>query len=110
MNPAQPVTSARMNAKVAFVASLASVTTGAAPIPIMRVIARLNVGGPAIQVVSLTDRLRAYGYRTTLLRGREGEREGSMDHLAAAASVEPVLVPGLRRELGLHDVRALWHL
>jgi glycosyltransferase involved in cell wall biosynthesis len=84
--------------------------TDTATIPVLRVIARLNVGGPAIQVVSLTDRLRAHGYRTTLLRGREGEREGSMDHLAAAVSVDPVLVPGLRRELGLHDVRALWHL
>ena len=32
-----------------------------------------------------------------------------MDHLAAAG-VKPVTVPGLQRELGLHDLRALWEV
>jgi glycosyltransferase involved in cell wall biosynthesis len=80
------------------------------PVEVMRVIARLNVGGPAIQVINLTKRLEPYGYRTTLLRGREGPREGSMDHLATDLGVNPILVPGLRRELGLHDLRALWEV
>jgi glycosyltransferase involved in cell wall biosynthesis len=77
-------------------------------IPILRIIARLNVGGPAIQTINLTRRLVPRGYRTVLLRGREGPQEGSMDHLAEALGVEPVYVPGLRRSLGLHDLRALW--
>jgi glycosyltransferase involved in cell wall biosynthesis len=67
----------------------------------------MNVGGPAIQVVNLTRRLEDRGYDTVLLRGREAPREGTMDHLADAMGVEPVRVPGLRRGLGLHDVRAL---
>jgi len=77
---------------------------------VLRVIARLNVGGPAIQAVALTDRLRPRGYETTLLRGRLSAREGSMDYLAEEAGVEPVMVPGLRRELGPADLRALWHV
>ena len=89
---------------------MAARPTADAAIPLLRIIARLNVGGPAIQAVGLTHRLRGLGYDTTLLRGREGPDEGSMDHLAEAAGVEPVLVPGLRRDLGPHDLRALWEL
>jgi glycosyltransferase involved in cell wall biosynthesis len=79
-------------------------------VPLLRIIARLNVGGPAIQAITLTDRLRRHGYETTLLRGQLHSGEGSMDHLADAAGVRPVTVPGLRRDLGLHDVRALREL
>jgi len=77
------------------------------PVRVLRVIARLNVGGPAIQVVNLSRRLIPRGYRTVLLRGREGEREGTMDHLAVALDVDPIHVAGLRRGVGLHDGRAL---
>lgn len=62
-------------------------------------IARLNVGGPAIQAITLTRRLEEHGYRTTLVRGREGPREGTMDPLADRLGVRPVLVPALGREL-----------
>lgn len=70
-------------------------------------IARLNVGGPAIQVLELTRRLKPLGYETVLLRGQEGAEEGSMDYLARDLDVEPVRVPGLRRGIGWHDVVAL---
>ena len=45
-------------------------------------IARLNVGGPAIQAITLSRLLEERGYQTRLIRGREGAREGSMDALA----------------------------
>lgn len=77
------------------------------PVRILRVIARLNVGGPAIQAITLTSRMRSLGYDTTLVRGSEGPREGSMDELARQLYVNPVRIPWLRRELGLQDVRAL---
>lgn len=80
------------------------------PARVLRVIARLNVGGPAIQVVNLSRRLTPLGYATVLLRGRLGPAEGSMDHLAAELGVVPIDLPGLRRELGLHDLRALWSM
>jgi len=79
----------------------------AEPIRVVRIIARLNVGGPAIQAITLTKRLEPLGYRTTLVRGREELEEGNMDYLADALAVRPVLVPTLRRSPGRGDVRAL---
>jgi glycosyltransferase involved in cell wall biosynthesis len=73
----------------------------------MRVISRLNIGGPAIQAITVTRGLTPYGYDTLLVRGVEGALEGSMDPLAQQVGVRPVRVPALRRELGLHDVVAL---
>src|ERR1700731_2163370 len=77
---------------------------------IVRVIARLNIGGPAIQAITLTERLRERGYETRLVRGREGPDEGSMDYLAAELGVTPTLVPTMRRAPGAGDLRALWAL
>jgi glycosyltransferase involved in cell wall biosynthesis len=82
----------------------------APPIRIVRVIARLNIGGPAIQAITLTKRLEPLGYRTTLVRGMEEPDEGNMDHLADELGVTPVLVPSLRRNPGWHDLSALWAL
>jgi glycosyltransferase involved in cell wall biosynthesis len=79
-------------------------------IGVVRVIARLNIGGPSIQAITLTERLRALGYATTLVRGREGEREGNMDYLADRLDVQPLLVTMLRRDPGWHDVAALLSL
>ena len=74
---------------------------------VVRIISRLNIGGPAIQAITLTRELAALGYETTLLRGREDPDEGSMDDLAARLGVEPVLVPSLRRDVGWRDLPAL---
>lgn len=54
--------------------------------------------------------LEQYGYETTLVRGVEGPREGSMDDLARELGVAPMLISSLRRELGLHDARATLEL
>lgn len=79
----------------------------APPRRVLRVIARLNVGGPAIQAITLSRRLEEHGYSTTLVRGREGPREGTMDPLAARMGVRPVLLPALGRELDPRsDLRA----
>ncbi len=75
----------------------------------VRVISRLNVGGPAIQVISLA-RLLEPQYVTTLVRGREDPREGSLDHLAEELGVRPVLIGSLRREIGPADLVALVRL
>lgn len=74
---------------------------------IVRIIARLNIGGPAIQAITLTQRLEAHGYRTTLVRGVESPEEGSMDYLGDALGVRPVVVPWMRRNPGWGDLRAL---
>lgn len=74
---------------------------------VLRVIARLNVGGPAIQAITLSDLLAPRGYDTLLVRGAETEREGTMDHLADELGVQPRLLATLQRELDpMLDLRA----
>jgi len=82
----------------------------AGEIRVVRIIGRLNIGGPAIQAITLTKLLEPRGYRTLLIRGSEASHEGSLDDLAARYGVEPMLVPGLRRELHAGDLRALLQL
>jgi glycosyltransferase involved in cell wall biosynthesis len=85
--------------------------TGAAKtVQVTRIIARLNIGGPAIQAITLTRVLEPYGYRTRLVRGRESPAEGSMDYLADHYGVVPILVETMRRDPGLGDLSALWKL
>jgi glycosyltransferase involved in cell wall biosynthesis len=76
----------------------------------LRVIARLNVGGPSIQAITLTRRMGELGYRTRLVRGTEAPDEGNMDYLAERLGVRPVRVRSLRRALGAHDALALLRL
>jgi glycosyltransferase involved in cell wall biosynthesis len=77
------------------------------PLRVVRIISRLNIGGPAIQAITLTSRLRPLGYETTLLRGREDPDEGTMDDLAQALDVRPSLLGSLRRDVGARDLLAL---
>ncbi len=72
------------------------------PIRILRVIARLNVGGPALHVSYLTRFLAERGYETTLVAGSVGEGEGSMDYVAHELGVEPLYIPELQREIAPH--------
>jgi glycosyltransferase involved in cell wall biosynthesis len=74
---------------------------------LVRVISRLNIGGPAIQAITLTERLAPLGYDTTLIRGREAPDEGNMDDLAFRLGIRPVRVASLQRNPGPHDVAAL---
>jgi glycosyltransferase involved in cell wall biosynthesis len=74
---------------------------------VLRVIARLNVGGPAIQAITLSHLLDEQGYETRLIRGQEGGREGSMDALAAELGVAPVNLPTLQRRIGVGDIASL---
>ncbi len=77
------------------------------PVRILRIIARLNIGGPAIQAISLTALLRPRGYATRLVRGVESADEGSMDDLAARMGVVPTRLASMRRDPGTGDLRAL---
>ena len=68
------------------------------PIRVCRIIGRLNIGGPAIHAILLTQGLRARGYETLLVAGREGQGEGSLRDLAAEKGVEPLFLPEMGRE------------
>lgn len=80
------------------------------PIRVARIISRLNIGGPAIQAITLTKRMEALGYETLLIRGSEAAHEGSMDHLAQELGVRPLLIARMGRELGAGDVIAFVRL
>ncbi len=78
---------------------------------IARAIARLNIGGPAIQAVLLTRELADAGHSTSLLVGNVPESEGSMEYLADEMGVDLVRISGLSREVSVFsDLRAFWNL
>ena len=69
------------------------------PIRILRIIARLNIGGPAIQAISLSKNLSKEVYQTILVCGRVEPHEGDMSYLAREKGIQPHILPGLGREI-----------
>ena len=73
----------------------------------LRVIARLNVGGPALHVAYLTAGLASRGYDTTLVAGTIGRGEESMAFVADSKGVRVEVIDDLHRSISpLRDVRA----
>ena len=72
-------------------------------IRILRVIARLNIGGPAIQAVTLSDLFSRGRFRTRLVCGQVGAHEGDMSYLASSRQVDPIVLPTLGREISIFD-------
>jgi glycosyltransferase involved in cell wall biosynthesis len=72
-------------------------------IRVMRVITRLNVGGPALQAALLAQRLDKDRFETLLVAGREGATEGSMLELGRLGEVAIERVPRLGREISAFD-------
>jgi glycosyltransferase involved in cell wall biosynthesis len=78
------------------------------PIRVMRIITRLNIGGPAQHVVLLTAALNDADFQSTLVTGLVGAEEGDMTDYARAHGVEPVVIPWIGREISpKDDLRAL---
>ncbi|MBI5832740.1 MAG: glycosyltransferase family 4 protein [Armatimonadetes bacterium] len=69
------------------------------PIKIVRVIARLNVGGPAIHVTLLTERLAAPEFDSVLVAGRVPPTEGDMAYYAEQHGVAPLYLETMSREI-----------
>lgn len=83
----------------------------ARPIKVARVIARLNVGGPAQHVALLTHRLGPPEFASLLISGRVPVTEGDMAYYAESLGVQPIYVEAMSRELSpLADLKALWSL
>ena len=81
------------------------------PIRVLRVIARLNVGGPSLHVSYLTEGLSGRGYRTTLAAGRISGGEGDMAFVAAGRGIDVEWIPHLQREISpLRDVAVVRQL
>lgn len=77
---------------------------------IVRIIARLNVGGPARHVVWLTKALQNKEFQTVLLTGTVPEGEEDMSYFAAENKVVPIYIPEMSRELSLNDIFSLWKI
>ena len=78
---------------------------------ILRIIARLNIGGPALHVIILNSELDPDTYISQLVTGRESPAEGNMLELAEEKNVRPIVIDALGREIFFRDdLKALVNL
>lgn len=75
---------------------------------IVRIIARLNVGGPARHVVWLTKELNNHEFQSVLLAGNVPEGEQDMSWFADEHNVKPIFIEEMSRELSPKDIISLW--
>ena len=80
------------------------------PTKVIRIIARLNVGGPAKHVVWLTSGLDEADFDTLLVAGTVPEGEEDMSYFAEHAGVTPFYIPEMSREISLKDAVTVWKL
>lgn len=81
------------------------------PVRVLRVIARMNVGGPAQQVSILSGHMDPARYDTLLVAGRVGPGEVSADHLAHERGARLLTIEDLGPEIRpVADMRALVRL
>lgn len=81
------------------------------PLKILTVIARLNIGGPAVQVVLTTERMNRAGHNATLVCGAIGASEGDMSYYASAHNVTPIVIDDFGPAPHLwRDLKAVWKL
>lgn len=78
---------------------------------IARVIARLNIGGPATQAILMTQAFRSRGYQSALLTGEVSSGEASMEYLARELNIQPVKIATMSRRISYaKDLQSLWRL
>jgi glycosyltransferase involved in cell wall biosynthesis len=77
------------------------------PLRVLRLITRLNIGGPSIHAVALSDRLTPRGFETRLVFGRLGAGEGDMRYLLPAGVDARELASLGRAVAPLKDLDAL---
>ena len=77
---------------------------------VVRIIARLNVGGPARHVAWLEAGLRRRGYASVLVAGVVPPGEDDMGYFAASLGVEPQVIPEMSREISPQDAVTVWKL
>ena len=70
---------------------------------VVRIIDRLNIGGPSKHVVWLTAGLDRGAHETLLVTGRIAPGEGDMAYFAQAAGVDTTVVPGMSRAISPRD-------
>src|ERR671920_2091751 len=77
---------------------------------VVRIIARLNVGGPARHVAWLEAGLRGRGVESLLVAGVVPPGEDDMSYFAERLGVRPHVIPEMSREVSPKDVVTVWKL
>lgn len=72
-------------------------------IKILRIIARLNIGGPAIHTILLGAGIDKTRFDSLLVTGSIGNDEGDMGYYASEKNVKPIFIPQLKREINFRD-------
>lgn len=75
-------------------------------IKIVRIITRLNVGGPAIHTILLSEGMDKGDFETFLVSGRPDADEGDMSWLADEKGIKVEYIPQLGRKICLKDLPA----
>ena len=77
-------------------------------IKVFEIVTRLNIGGPAVNVIYLTALLDKSKFDVKLITGKESEAEGNMFYLCEKKNVEYIFLERLQRELDFFkDLSAL---
>jgi glycosyltransferase involved in cell wall biosynthesis len=77
---------------------------------VVRIIARLNVGGPARHVAWLEAGLRGRGVESLLVAGVVPPGEDDMGYFAESLGVRPYVIPEMSREISPKDLVTVWKL
>lgn len=72
-------------------------------IKILRIIARLNMGGPAIHVLLLTSGLNNKRFLSYLVTGTVADGERDITYIAKEMGIDPFVIPELSREIRLNN-------
>ncbi|MEA1899614.1 MAG: glycosyltransferase [Thermodesulfobacteriota bacterium] len=80
-------------------------------IKILRIIARLNIGGPAIHTALLTQGLDPDRFQSVLVAGKVSAKEGDMSYLADTYGIKPIIISELQREISIvNDAMCFFHI
>jgi glycosyltransferase involved in cell wall biosynthesis len=77
---------------------------------IARIIARLNVGGPARHVTWLAEAMSGGEFETALVTGVVPPGEDDMSEFAIEHGVTPIVIPEMSREISPLDIITIWKL
>lgn len=70
---------------------------------IIRIVTRLNIGGPTIHTTLLTAGFNNKDYESILISGKEDRLEGDMNDYIKSKKVKPIRLSNLKREISLID-------
>jgi glycosyltransferase involved in cell wall biosynthesis len=77
-------------------------------IKILRIISRMNIGGPSIHVKNLTEKLNSNRFTTRLITGSVSPNEGDMGYIVKFNDQIKIFIPELQREISPYrDIKAL---